>query len=244
MSDDLKQFKDNQNSGREEIKQSVSEFLKKLNPYALHQFGSEAKGTSDEFSDLDFFITLTDESFDRIVQSREKTFAKVDPILLRLHDKLPNPAGWYHDLIIYDADKGLFQIDYYITPQSKAILPPNAKLIVGENNIPTGNWSLENTEDSAEHDLIEAILVMSFVGVKGIVRKWDSGFFDFLRILYNSYKRDENPSIPELPRENDFNLIMAILSNLNNVGTEKQQVANMKIRDYTIEVEQLYNSNI
>lgn len=236
----VEEFKNKKIKGREEVYQSAIRVLKSLHPVALHQFGSGGKGTSDEFSDLDFFVTLKDDEFEQRVKSREEMYSDVAPILLRLHNKAPNPIGWYHDLIIYETDKGLFHVDYYLTPRSKVVLPPNSKLIDGEGDLPTGTWTVEDKADTASHDLYEAILAMSYIGVKGVVRKWDKGFFDFLRTLYNSYRRDENPNVGELPQGNDFRLIKAILDNLKEEGNERQQKANEKIQDYTIQVVQLY----
>jgi hypothetical protein len=234
------EFRSTKIEGRNKIQQSAIEVLKGLRPVALHQFGSGGKGTSDEFSDLDFFATMRDEDLDTVVANKAETYTKVAPILVRLHNKVPNPAGWYHDLVIHDTDKGLFHVDYYLTPRSKAVLPPNAKLIEGEDNLPTGDWTIDGEADSAGHDLYEAILAMSYIGVKGVVRKWDVGFFDFLRSLYNGYRRDENTNVPELPEKNDFELINAILGNLREDGNEGQKKANKKIQDYTNQVVQLY----
>lgn len=238
----LERFRSEKIGGREEIQKVAIGVLKGLQPIALHQFGSGGKGLGDEFSDLDFFVTLKDAAFEQKVRSREKTYSSVAPVLIRLHNRAPNPIGWYHDLIIHDTDKGLFHVDYYLTPRSKVVLPPDSKLIDGEDNLPTGTWSVDDKSDSAEHDLYEAILAMSFIGVKGVVRGWDSGFFDFLRTLYISYQRDENSNIPDLSNENDFNLISSILTNLQKDGSERQQKANEKIQEYKSQVEQLYKS--
>src|SRR3989344_5785329 len=234
----LVQFRKEKIRGREEIYEIAVKILKGLEPVAVHQFGSGGKGTSDEFSDLDFFVTLRDEDFEKKIKAREEYYSSVAPILLRLFEKLPNPVGWFHDLIIYETDKGLFQVDYYLTPRSKVILPPDSKLIEGEDNLPTGVCTVENKTDTAGHDLYEAILAMTYIGVKGIVRKWNSEFFKFLRTLYNSYRRDENPSEPELPEENNFNLINSILVNLQLEGNKRQQKANKMIQEYTSNVKQ------
>ncbi len=237
----LEDFKNSKNQGREEIYHTAIEVLKGLEPLALHQFGSGGKGTSDEFSDLDFFVTLEDKCFEEVVNIREETYSKVAPITVRLWNKIQNPVGWYHDLIIYESDKGLFHVDYYLTPKSKVVIPPNSVLIFGDKDLPSGEeWTLEGLPDSAGHDLYEGILAMSYIGVKGIVRKWDASFFDFLRTLYNSYRRDENPKISELQIENDFNLITAILNNLEKEGNEGQKLANRKIYEYTAQVSKLY----
>lgn len=239
----LEEFKSIKIKGREEVRKSVIEVLKSLHPVALHQFGSGGRDTSDEFSDLDFFATMRDEDFNKAVETKVETWSKVAPILVRLYNKIPNPAGWYHDLVIYETDKGLFHVDLYLAPRSKVILPPNSKLIMGEDGLPTGTWTIEDDIDRSGHDLYEAILAMSYIGVKGVVRKWDAPFFVFLRKLYNGYKRDEDPTVPELPAENDFSLINAILGNLKEEGNERQQKANRTIHEYLSQVEHLYKTH-
>lgn len=239
---DLSQFKSEKIKGRENIRQTAIEALKGLNPVALHQFGSGGRESSDEFSDLDFFATLKDEDFEQKVKIRKEIYSGVAPILIRLYGKVANPVGWYHDLIIYDTDKGLYHVDFYLTPRSKVILPPHSKLIEGED-LPVGTfetWTVEDKSNNSGHDLYEAILAMSYIGVKGVARKWGPQFFDYLRSLYNSYRRDENPTISELPEVNDFNLIRTILDNLQEAGNAAQQKANDKIRQHLSQVEKLY----
>src|SRR4051794_23756505 len=112
----LAQFREEKIKGREEIKNVAIGVLKGLKPVAIHQFGSGAIQFRDEFSDIDLFTTLSDEQFLKLVPRRDKIYAQVAPILIRLFHRTPNPVGWYHDLVIHETEHGLYHIDYYFTP--------------------------------------------------------------------------------------------------------------------------------
>jgi predicted nucleotidyltransferase len=227
---------------RDVVREKAIATLQTLNPVALHQFGSGGRGEGDAFSDVDLFLTLDDEKFDSSVAGRINTYTSIAPVLLRLFNKVPNPAGWYHDLIIHDTPSGLVHVDYYMTPRSKVILPPNAKLISGEDGLLSGEWNLPPETNASGHDLLDGILAMSYIGVKGVVRGWDSGFFDFLRGLYTAYQRDEDSNMPDLPPLNNHQLIQVILGNLERAGNENQIRANSKILEYAKQVAELYPS--
>ena len=237
----LSEFRTQKIEAREAIHEHAVATLKALHPLALHQFGSGGRGEGDEFSDIDLFATLPDSELASKVEYRLETYAQVAPLLVRLYQTKANPAGWYHDLILYDTPGGIVHVDYYLTPRSKVVLPPNAKLLLGEDNLPMGEWSLPPEKDSAGHDLYDGILAMSYIAVKGVVRKWDPGFFEWLTTLYDSYVRDVNQNLAPLPKQYDFAFIEAILRSTKEEGNKKQHLANQKITAYLEKVSALYS---
>ncbi len=237
----LEEFKQEKILAREQVKKKAIKTLNALDPLALHLFGSGGRQEEDEFSDIDLFATFEDTEFDMVVKRRESVYAEIAPILVRLFQKKSNPAGWYHDLIIYDTKDGLVHADFYMTPKSMVVLPPHAVLISGEHISTKGEWSLPPEKNESGHDLYDGILAMGYIAIKGVVRKWDSGFFDWYKGLYDAYRRDENSSLPELPQQYDFKFIEAVFVNLKEEGTENQKKSNRKIYTYLTEVISLYS---
>jgi len=236
----LADFRKNKVLAREELSTKAVSLLKELSPIAIHQFGSGGRKEQDEFSDTDLFVTVADSDFEQIVQQRLSTYKSIAPIILRLFQTEPNKAGWFHDLIIFEHKKSLVHFDLYITPQSKVVLPPHSILIFGEDDLNrNGEWSVQGADHSG-HDLVDGILAMSFIGIKGVIRKWDSGFFEWLTALYDSYVRDFNPELDKLPKAYDFSFFEAILKNMRNEGNAHQKMANKKIHAYLDEVRSLY----
>lgn len=240
----LREFKKNKIRDRAVVNGAAIKALKDLSPVAIHHFGSGTVGFRDEFSDLDLFTTLEDSAFEDVVAKRKEIYSQIAPILLRLHSDKHHPVGWYHDLIIHEYEGGLFHIDYFLVPRSKVILPPGSKVLFGEDQFPRGeNWTIQGTNSSGETaGLLEGILAMSYIGVKGIVRNWGPEFYNYLRSLYDNYQKQTGKKFEELPLDIDFQLIYAILDNVKSEGQDRQKLANRKVKKYAEKVEKLYSS--
>ncbi|MCR4305975.1 MAG: hypothetical protein NUV73_02745 [Candidatus Daviesbacteria bacterium] len=73
----IDEFRQNKIKGREVLLNKIIETFKKLNPVAIHQFGSGVSGYRDEFSDLDIWVTFQDEIADEIIKKRDSIYSNI-----------------------------------------------------------------------------------------------------------------------------------------------------------------------
>jgi predicted nucleotidyltransferase len=83
---------------------------------ALHLFASMGRGTADELSDVDIWLTFPGELINDAVRIRWRLYGAVGEILLA-HEMAPNrPTGGVYTLVLYATPAGPQQDDWYLAP--------------------------------------------------------------------------------------------------------------------------------
>lgn len=209
---------------------------------AIHQFGSFAKGTSDELSDLDMWFTFKDTDTKNVVKQRDEIFSEIGKVVIKYEPPQNAPLNGKYSLVIHEIEGDLFHVDYYLSTQSKTNLRPDAVLIYGDDSLPRGEWILDygrpllNTSSSR----IDFLICMSFVGIKYVVRK-GKPFLDFLVEQYNNNKKEHFPNLEEIKNNYDLNTIKFILDQHFQFADGKQKNAIQKVKDYLSRIEKYYS---
>lgn len=224
---------------------AIKEF-KNLSAVAIFQFGSGSHGYTDEFSDIDLFTIVKDESYENIISEREQIYARIAPLLLHngvYYEDKSIGRSYYHDLMLYEVDEQIIHLDNYFLPQSRVLIPNKAILIYGSDDFPRDEDILIGSAIYTDKSLakqLKGLHAMTFVAVKAFARYQDTEFLSWVKVLFIDYFRQKEVPVPELPEKTDFVLILKMLENLKNEGGKKEQYLNQKIYSYAKEVEGLY----
>ncbi len=221
----IKEFKKYRIEGRKKLLSKILEVFKKLNPVAIHQFGSGATDYKDEFSDIDILITFKDSEIENVLPKLNRIFKNIAPVLVKHHSKSFSPTRGSATQIIHETSFGLFQVDYYISKDLKVVIKPNKNI----------------KEPHTLKKDINLLLCLIFISVKGIIRKWDSpDFVNNLKIVHQKFRKRHRNKIRRRKITLSFKFNYKLLFDLYPIANQKQKKAILKIKDYLTQVEKIY----
>lgn len=234
-----KDLKTNRLQKRAELLDTITKSFSELQPLAIHQLGSLAKGNADEFSDLDIWITFPDEDLKTIIKNRHETYEKVSPVLMKYEAPENNPVGGKYTLVIYDTPQGLYQVDYYLAPQSKTHILPEAILLWGDDGIERGEWIMDISAKPKQSpaEKIDFLICLSFIGIKKVMRK-DKRFLDSLFSNYQQLKNHYSDQLEDIQSPYTLESINTLLDQLLKYSNNHQTSAIEKIKQEIIDIQQ------
>lgn len=245
---ELEKFKEDKVSAREELFNKAVQVLKDLDPVAIHQFGSGSDGYRDEFSDIDLFTTVKDDSYQKVLNNRENIYGQIAPLLLingAYYEDKNTGRSYYHELMLYEVNGHIIHLDGYFFPESEVILPTKSILIYGSDDFPKKDDVLIGTAVYTDKSLakqLKGLHAMIFISVKALVRYWDEDFLIWVKGIFVDYFKQKDGSVPESPTSIDFELVFSMLEQLKTEGDQKQQYLNEKIYSYAKKVSTLYKN--
>ena len=92
-------------------------------------FGSLGRGDADEWSDIDIFVVVTDESLQDVVAQRQQFVTQIGKVLLAVEAPQNAPHGGGYLMTFYDMPIGPHQVDWYWQPQSLAYIPTKTTVL-------------------------------------------------------------------------------------------------------------------
>jgi predicted nucleotidyltransferase len=92
-------------------------------------FGSLARGSADELSDIDIWIVVADEHWSAVADQRRAYVAQVGEPFLLVEAPQNAPEGGAYLGAGYEAPLGPHLVDWHWQPQALAFIPPYAKLL-------------------------------------------------------------------------------------------------------------------
>jgi predicted nucleotidyltransferase len=240
----IDQFKQKRLQGTKLVTQKIISTFSKNGAVAIHQFGSFAKGSEDELSDQDIWITIKDEDLSAIINKRDELYSQIGKIIIKIEPPQNAPTDGMYSLVIHETNQGLFHVDYYLAKLSQTKILPESKVIYGDDNLPRGDWFEDQIKDQTPTKLspserIDFIICMSFIGVKYVVRKIHP-FLDFLFKQHDINKNEYFPDLEEINNTYEFKTIYQILQNHLKVSNDQQKKAINKVTNYLSEVEDFY----
>jgi hypothetical protein len=181
----LSDFRAARASTRAKLLARVEAVLRERSALAVHLLGSLGRGRYDEFSDVDVWATIADDSIDDVVRQRRSLYAQVGPVLLSHEAPRNSPLGGIYSGVMYASEAGPHQVDFYLAPLSTSRVAADATALFEATPIPRGEWILDVDAKPADSpsDRIDFVISMTFIGVKKLVRA-DA---DFLKFLANAY---------------------------------------------------------
>lgn len=239
----LEEFRQARIRGREELLSKIVEVFAKFKPVAIYQFGSGAQRYKDEFSDLDIWLAFADDEVRAVVESQNKIFKRIAPVLVKHQSKSWSPLGGSATLIIHKTKFGLFQVDYYISKLSNTFIKPKAKLLHGRDMLKRGEWILDKDakESLTFRRDVNLLLCLVFIGIKGIIRKWKGPEFEnTIKLVHKRLQNNYSKRIKGRRIKLSFKLIYRLLADLDNLSSKSQKRAIEEIDQYAKMVEGLY----
>lgn len=201
-----------------------------------HVFGSMAQGTNDSLSDIDIWITFTDEKIQKAIEERMDSYAKFGEIVL-LHEMQNNfPLDGIQTAIIYKIEGELIRVDFYLCPLSSSRILPDSKILFEKQKIEVGSIISETKRTPRNLlDRITFFICMCFNGIKKVARG-DNAFMVFLTNEFQKYEK-EIPELTTIPQEPTFAMLRKSLSVLNTVSNQEQKAAISEISEFLMKVE-------
>ncbi|HEX8591205.1 MAG TPA: nucleotidyltransferase domain-containing protein [Candidatus Paceibacterota bacterium] len=223
-------------SCREEMLVKITEYFR---PLALeaHVFGSIGKNTSDSLSDVDIWITFTDEETPTEIERRFETYDRFGEVVL-FHEAQQNfPLNGNYSLVLYKTGAGLLQVDFFFAPLSSSRVGDGSKVFFEKTPIERGEMIYDHKRvKKGPEDRVNFLLCMCFIGVKKIVRK-KIQFIDFLVTEYLKLKADSFPQLVNIQNGGDSETLLKVLDGLSVVSDEPQKKAGRAISDFLVKVE-------
>lgn len=241
------EFKKTRIEGRRQLLERIVKAFKTLDPVSIHIFGSGAEGFKDEFSDIDMWITFKDDDVEGIISGLNQIFKCISPVLIRHHSKSWSPVGGSANSVIHNTECGPFVVDYYISKFSETVIKKDAKVLYGNDSIKRGEWRLNKDVNSKVHDSytlrkdLNLLIDLIFVGIKGIVRKWeDDSFINTIKAVHKKFRLKYNENIPRRRINLNFKSDYRLLNDLYHISNKSQKRAIFQIKKYISQIEALY----
>lgn len=239
----LEEFRQARIRGRKELLSKIVEVFSEFKPIAIYQFGSGAATYKDEFSDLDIWLVFADEEVGTVTGTQNTIFKEIAPMLVKHQSKSWSPPGGSATLIIHKTNFGLFQVDYYISKLSNTFIKPKAKLLHGRDVLKRGEWILDKDakESLTFRKDVDLLLCLIFIGIKGIIRKWEGPEFENnIKLVHKRLQKNYSKRIRGRRIKLSFKLIYRLLADLHNLSSKSQKRAIVEIGQYAKVVEGLY----
>jgi hypothetical protein len=137
---------------------------------------------------------------------------------------------------------GLLQVDIYLCPKSTSFLTKDSRKVFGEIDLPQGELGYNPKKvvvDKAYR--IDFVIGFTFTSIKYLVRKKPDaldGLFREYEYLSERYGIKVDPLIS---KENNFETLRQIITNLKKAANEKQSKALSEIEEFSFKVEATEN---
>lgn len=203
----------------------LQQIQKVFEPTAIegHIFGSIARGSTDEFSDIDIWLIFNDEDMKGILEKRFEYYAKVGDIVHIVEAPQNSPVGGVQSAVLYKTKVGLLIVDYSLCPLSTAFTTKESKKLFGNIDLPLGEAGF-NQQKVTVSDVYRIDFFIGFIfnGIKKIVRKDDDGFSNLMKEYQYLAERYGIAVKPLTQTSNTFATLEEVLENTKEVANEKQ----------------------
>lgn len=202
-----------------------------------HLLGSFGRGDFDEFSDLDIWVTFSDEDFSSFKENRFVLFGEIGEVIHVCEPHQNAPINGIFSTVIYKFKTGLFVVDYYFCPKSTAFITDESKSLFGDVILPTGVLSLNpQSVKVVDSYRIDFFICFIFGGIKSIMRKKENPLQSVFR-EYDNLKKKYNIDIsPITTQDHNFSTLFEVIENISKVSNDKQKGALDEINAFIKEV--------
>ncbi len=236
---DMKKFKNSNELRVTRIKERDKIFKKLVGIFSeiaveAHVFGSLTKGTSDEFSDIDFWATFDDENIKNILDKRIEIFSEIGKILI-YHEAQQNfPLGGTYTLLLFKTVAGPIHVDIYLSPIDSARLFGESKILFNKIDLKLEDGMMYDPkrEKRDAQDRVKFIVCMAFNGIKKLARRNDDKFLDFLTGIYNDLRMESFNEMEVVENTNTSKTVENVLANLSQIADTNNKIAIRYINDY------------
>lgn len=202
-----------------------------------HLFGSIAENRSDNFSDIDVWITFGNETFKSLSEKRFELYSQIGDVLHICEPPQNAPINGIFSSVLYKTKVGLIMVDYYLCPESNSFITKESKKLFGDINLPIGETGLNPQKISVpETYRIDFFICFIFNSIKKIIRKNDNP----LEVLFKEYDNLNTKYgfelEPIINMGSTFANLEKVIGNIRNFANEKQNIALFEISKFINQV--------
>lgn len=237
------EFKKARSEERNKLLEKIIDTFSKI-ALAGHVFGSSARNSSDEFSDIDFWATFSDDKINEAINKRFETFKEIGEVLIYHEAQQNYPLGGTYSLLLFKTEVGPIHIDIYLSPIGSARLWGKSKILFSKTDleIPKGEMVYETKRETRDmQDKVKFVICMAFSGIKKLVRKNDNKFLDFLVEIYNDLQQKSFPEMSIIENKNSFDTVEEILQNLSKITNKENKAVINDIQIFLNNIKILYS---
>ncbi|MBP9772976.1 MAG: nucleotidyltransferase domain-containing protein [Candidatus Pacebacteria bacterium] len=204
-----------------------------------HLHGSLARDDSDNFSDVDIWITFKDEDFQSALKNRFDLYSQIGEIVHIVEPPQNAPIDGIQSNVLYKTKVGLFIVDYSLCPHATSFILQDSKKLFGNIDLPNGKLGLNPKKITVDENYrLDFFISFIFGTIKKIVR-YDieplNGVFREYDNLVNKYGfKLKDVDI----KDHSFNNLKKISSNIYEIANEKQKNAITEIGNFLKLVEE------
>ncbi len=218
----LAQIEKNMVLSRDNILQKIENVFK-TNAVEAHVFGSVSRGNADSYSDLDVWITFSDEIFEEIKNQRFEYYKQIGDILNICEPPQNAPLGGICSALLVKNDDVISMVDIYLCPLSTSFITSEGKKLSGID-LPQGEIKGFNSQtvQVPEDYRINFFIGFVFNTIKKIKRNEPTPLSAVIE-QYNKFNTNYNiPVNPLIYDEQSFNTLEKIVENTKKFAAEKQ----------------------
>lgn len=207
--------------------QKVETIVEIFKPTALegHLFGSLGRGSADELSDIDIWLTFKDENIAQVLERRFEYYSQIGDVVHVCEPPQNSPIHGVQSFVLYKTKVGLIPVDYYLCPQSTSFFTKASKKLFGDGELPIRELEGFNPQKIIvpETYRIDFFICFLFNAIKKIVRKNENALeqvFAQYGYLKERYGLDVAPLTNS---ENTFDALAEMIVKASAVANETQQ---------------------
>lgn len=198
-----------------------------------HLVGSNARGDSDDFSDIDVWLSFQDGVFESVLEKRFDLYKEVGDVIHICEPHQNAPINGKFSSVLYKTRVGLLMVDYYLCPQSTSFITNESKTIFGDVQLPTGELELNSQKVLVDNDhRIDFFICFIFNSIKKLVRKNDQPLDGLLR-EYNYLQEKYHIPVKEIHNpDHTFTQLLQVSENVKEIANETQKKAIIEIENF------------
>lgn len=208
------------------LQKRLKEIIQLFEPLAIegHLLGSLAKGNGDILSDIDIWLTFKDGDMEKIFKNRLDYYRIIGDVLQVFEAPQNSPINGISSSVLYKTKVGLFQVDYYLCPQSTSFKTDESKKLFGNIDLSVGLFELNPQKVSVSESFrVDFVINLIFRAIKKVVRQGE----DPLGLLLKEYAYlTDRYGIPVdgIPIPDDsFETLKIIIENIEKISNENQK---------------------
>jgi predicted nucleotidyltransferase len=198
-----------------------------------HLHGSMARGDSDNFSDIDVWLTFKDKEFESVLENRFKLYSQVGEVIHVVEPPQNAPINGIQSNVIYKTKAGLLVVDYSLCPESTSFVTEDSKKLFGSIDLPHGISGV-NPQKVQVGENYRIDFFISFINgaIKKLVRKTPNALEKmFVEYGYLS-ERYNLKTEPIINTENTFEALKKVIVKIEKISNEQQKIALSEILNF------------
>ncbi len=204
-----------------------------------HLFGSLSNQNSDNFSDIDVWLTFKDEEIKDVLEKRLEYYKEIGQVIHVCEPPQNSPINGIQSFVLYKTKVGLLPVDYYLCPQSTSFITKESKKLFGDIDLPVSEIKGFNPQKIpvSETYRMDFFICFIFNSIKKLARR-NKDALDSLFREYEYLKDKYKIPVKNLETKNhSFEQLFKIIENVEEFATDNQMNALNEIKTFAENIE-------